>query len=170
MSGNDERAGPGESAPRRLYLLVGIPGSGKSTYARERLGDCLRVSLDDLRLMLTGRPYERASEPAVAAAGAAVMASLLRRLALWRRDLVFDATNITRSWRRLNLERARRAGVEAVAIYFDCPLELALARNAGREAAVPDEIVRRFHAELEVPSLDEGFVEVVWVPCGVAGR
>ena len=148
---------------RRIYLLVGIPGCGKSTYARAHLRHCLRVCLDDLRLMLTGVAYDPASEPAVAVAGAAIMDGLLANLDEWQRDLVFDATNVTREWRSRSLLRARRRGIAAIAIYFDCPLEVALARNAGRPNAVPEEIVRRFHAQLEPPTFDEGFADIVVV-------
>ncbi len=148
---------------RRLYLLVGIQGSGKSTYARQYLRHCLRVSLDDLRLMLSGVAYDPATEPAVSSAAAAMAEALLSQLDDWQRDLLFDATNVTRELRGRNLVRARRHGVEAVAVYFACPLEVALERNARRPNPVPEEIIRRFHAQLEPPTFDEGFADIIVV-------
>lgn len=34
----------------KLYLMVGLPGSGKSTYVRENMQECLILSSDALRL------------------------------------------------------------------------------------------------------------------------
>ena len=51
--------------PARLYVMAGIPGSGKSTYAREQLGHCARVSFDDLRRMMSGTDYALDYEPMV---------------------------------------------------------------------------------------------------------
>ena len=54
--------------PARLYVLTGLPGSGKSTYARTQLGRCVRVSLDDWRKMMSGQDYHPEYEPMVAEA------------------------------------------------------------------------------------------------------
>lgn len=157
---------PSVSRPPRLYLLVGVPGCGKSTYARQQLRHCLRISLDDLRLMLSGTFYDRTIEPAVAALGAVSLGTLLRRLRSWRRNAVLDATNVTRALRARGVSMAHRHGVDVVAVYFDCPIEVALARNTGRPASVPEDVIRHFHAELEPPSLNEGFAEIIRIKVG----
>ena len=158
-----ERRGPEPGGSPRLYVMVGLPGSGKTTYARKYLAHALRVSLDDLRLMLTGRTFERQHEPAVAVVGEAVLRAVLANARAWRVDVVFDATNVTRAWRRRTLQLAADYDVMPVAIYLDCPLEVALARNRQRRHPVPDEVVERFHAQLEPPDKGEGFAEVVEV-------
>ena len=48
---------PSPDRSPRFYVMVGVPGSGKSTYAKKFLPRALRVSLDDLRLMLTNRTF-----------------------------------------------------------------------------------------------------------------
>ena len=149
----------------RFYVLVGVPGSGKTTYARQRFADALRVSLDDLRLMLSGRAYDPRYEPMVSVAGEAILNALAARAAEWQRDLVFDATNATRYWRERSLRVAQRHGLVPIAVFFDCPLETALQRNRQRSEPVPEEVIRRFYAQLEPPSTDEGFAEVWRVPC-----
>jgi len=149
--------------PARLFVLVGIPGCGKTTYARKYLAHALRVSLDDLRLMLSGRPYDPRVEPIVRVAGEAVLCALLARANEWQVDIVFDATNATRFWREKSLRLAQRHGVVPVAVYFPCALEVALARNRQRPVPVPEEVIRRFAAQLEPPSREEGFAEVLVV-------
>jgi predicted kinase len=161
--------GPIETAPPvvarlpRLYVLVGLPGSGKTTYARRRLPNAIRISLDDLRLMMSGRTYDERYEPAVAAAGNAALKAVLANAAAWGMDVVFDATNVSRAWRARSLEAAAGQSVVPVAVFFPCPLEVALRRNRRRRYPVPDDVIRRFHDNLEEPSREEGFAEVLVV-------
>jgi predicted kinase len=156
--------------PARLYVLTGLPASGKTTYARRELAGAVRVSLDDLRLMMSGVSYDARYEPMVAAAADAMLEALLVRAAHEGFDIVFDATNVTRKWRRRAIAQALRHGVEPHSIYFAIPLAVAAARNRARQQAVPDEVVRRFYEKLEPPSADEGFVTVVTVEPGPAER
>lgn len=148
----------------RLYVMVGLPGSGKTTYVRRALGTAVRISLDDIRLMLTGRTYDARYEPVVAVVGHAALSSVLANARAWGLDVVFDATNITREWRRRSLQLAATHGVPAVAVYLECPLDVATARNRRRKHPVPDEVMARFHSQLEPPEESEGFEEVVRVP------
>ena len=146
----------------RLYVLVGLPGSGKTTYAR-RLPNTIRISLDDLRLMMSGKTYDERYEPAVAAAGNATLRAVVANAQDWGMDVVFDATNVSRAWRARSLEAAAGQAILPVAILFRCPLELALQRNRRRRFPVPDEVIRRFHASLEEPTREEGFAEILVV-------
>lgn len=155
-------AAPPQPPPRapRLYVLVGLPGSGKTTYARRRLPNTIRISLDDLRLMMSGRTYDERYEPAVAAAGTAALRAVLANARDWGMDVVFDATNVSRAWRERSLEVAAGTGIVPVAILIRCPLEVAIERNRRRRFPVPEEVIRRFHDSLEEPSREEGFAEV----------
>ncbi len=146
-----------------LYLMVGLPGCGKTTYARQYLGHALRVSLDDLRLMLTGRAFDPRYEAAVAAVGAAALGAALAGARAWQTDVLFDATNVSRARRRPNVQLALAHDIVPVAVYLECPLDLALARNRRRSYPVPDEVVERFQASLEPPDRSEGFADVLVV-------
>lgn len=65
---------------RNLILTIGMPGSGKSTWAREFLKhnkDYCRVSRDEFRRMLFDVQFDSAVEPAITTASEATWQSLL---------------------------------------------------------------------------------------------
>jgi predicted kinase len=113
--------------------------------------------------MMSGEDYEAEYEPMVAMAGRAVLDAMLARANDDGFDVVLDATNVTRVWRKDAIRRARRHGVEPYSVFVDVPYDVAARRNAERGRVVPDEVVRRFYRQLEPPQLDEGFVEVIRV-------
>ncbi len=61
------------------------------------------------------------------------------------------------------LELARQYGADAIAIWIDTPIDVALARNARRapDKQVPEASVRSVAALFEPPSMGEGFSKVV---------
>jgi predicted kinase len=142
-------------------VLVGVPGAGKTTYARRELGHALRICLDDLRVMLTGKSFDLATEPAVAVAADALRDSLAAYAASKTRSVPFDATHVTHAPRRPLIATARQFGFTPIAVYCHCPLAVALTRNASRPYPVPDNIVRDFSRRLVPPSCEEGFAEVI---------
>ena len=149
--------------PPTLYVLVGLPGSGKTAYARKALWRCVRISLDDIRQMLSGKAFEARLEPLVAEIGAMALEATLTRAATEGFDAVFDATNVTRELRARSLVAALRHEVRPVAIWIRCsPLE-ARARNRERRRVVPEDAMNRFEASFVPPTTDEGFDQVLIV-------
>lgn len=143
--------------------MIGIPGSGKTTYARRYLGHALRVSLDDLRLMLTGVAYDARFEGVVVMVAHAALTALLSRRNPRSSDVLLDATNVTRERRQQYVRLAEQYGWPTVAVYVACDLEEALARDRRRPNRVGDEVVRRYYEQLVPPSADEGFAEIITV-------
>jgi predicted kinase len=128
-----------------LVLLVGVAGSGKTTFAARHFAADQVLASDDFRARVSGDP---ADQSVTAEAFRLLHASLAERLARGRRTVV-DATN-TQPWARGQLlSIARRAGRPSVAIVLDLPLDVCLERNAVRPGRrVPPGIVRRQHREL----------------------
>jgi predicted kinase len=158
-----EEQGEGAGRGPRLYLLVGVPGSGKSTYARTELADKWRVCLDDLRFMLSRDPYAPSLQPVALALEEAALRALLGGVDGRRQDVVVDATNITRSRRQRYLRLAASFDVPVVAVFVQCDLQVAMARNRARPQPVPDEVVERMYRSLQPPDLSEGFEDVIYV-------
>ena len=141
--------------------MVGIPGSGKTTYVRQKLGHALRISLDDLRVMLHGKAFDPTIEPAVSVAGDALIEVLAEYAAKNARDLLVDATNVTRARRARLVAVAIRLGMCPISVFLPCPLAVAHERNRGRPNPVPRFVVEGFFRRLEPPTRDEGFADVI---------
>lgn len=139
----------------KIVLLVGLPGSGKSTYARA-LG-VNAVSSDEIRRMLAD---DAAIQTIHRKVFATVRYLIHQRLDLGRPVTYVDATNLTVKDRRpyIKLGQLRNCAVEAV--FFDVPLEICIERNRQRSRIVPENALRDMAARFIPPSLSEGFTHI----------
>ncbi|MGZ8512170.1 MAG: AAA family ATPase [Candidatus Limnocylindria bacterium] len=111
-----------------LVLMVGISGSGKTTFASRHFRATQVLSSDALRAMIADDPTaQNATDDAF---------DLLHRLLEMRlrrgRLTVVDATNVEEWARRELVAFARRHRRPVVAIVLDLPFETLLERNAAR--------------------------------------
>jgi predicted kinase len=138
--------------------MVGLPGSGKSTYL-DRLG-VTPLSSDAIRQLLA----DDATDQTIHSRVFSTIRYLLRqRLAIGRVVTYVDATHLTPGERRPYTKIARQHGCDVEAVFFDMPLEICIARNRGRERVVPVEAMRKMAAKLVPPKAAEGFSRVTVV-------
>jgi predicted kinase len=143
------------SEPQRIVLLVGLPGSGKSTYL-ERLG-VTALSSDAIRLLLADDVTDQTIHGRVFAA----LRYLLRqRLAIGQPVTYVDATHLTPKERRPYVKIAQKYGCEIEALFFNAPLDVCLERNRARARVVPEDAMRAMAAKRVLPSVREGFSRV----------
>jgi predicted kinase len=135
-----------------LYLTIGIPGSGKSTWIDRHLPNVKRISMDRTRRELLGDEKDQSQNQHVFEVCQKELRDTLRS----GESIVFDATSHTQKSRRMPLSAARDFFAWIKIIYFDVPLETALTRNASRVRKVPEEVIRQFYEELEDPEVYEG--------------
>lgn len=134
----------------RLLITRGLPGSGKTTYAKawvaEDRAHRARVNRDDLRAMVDDGEYvEGVTEARILAARDAAISVFLRR----GTDVICDDTNLPQRVARDLARLAVLAGAElAVIDLTDVPLETCLARNAARtdKLPLPEERIRDMDA------------------------
>jgi predicted kinase len=117
-----------------LFVAMGVPGSGKSTWCRrnaDEVGATL-VTSDAVRL-----------ERADAKQRFMQMHHEVDELLVDGHDVVVDACNVSASQRRRWLHVGRRHGARCVLVAFDVPLRTAMTRNAGRPDGqrVPEDVM-----------------------------
>lgn len=139
-------------------MLVGLPGSGKSTWL-ERQGTTA-ISSDWIRQVLA----DDATDQTIHARVFLTVRYLLRhRLAIGRLVSYVDATHLTPEERRPYVKIAQWYGCDVEAVYFDVPLDVCRERNLRRNRVVPDEALERMALKLTPPELAEGFTKITVV-------
>ncbi len=166
-----------DQIPVPLLMLVGIPGSGKSTWARDFVLAHPRyriVSTDALRAQLYGDESIQGDWLRI---WQQVMTQWQRGIdGIQRGELegvIYDATNARRRHRKEAIAAARQTGFTRITlVWFDLPLSLALERNRGRGSKtdpegrsrqVPADIIAAMHRQLQgaPPSVQEGVDRVL---------
>jgi predicted kinase len=147
-----------ESTPSdrpRIVLLVGLPGSGKSTYL-EKLG-VSSLSSDEMRRLLID---DVTNQTIHAEVFASIRQLLRRRIQLGRAVSYVDATNLTVKDRKPFLQMGRLYDCPVEAMFFDVPLDVCKQRNRQRGRMVPDDVMDSMAARMTPPSEEEGFDKI----------
>lgn len=132
----------------KVYLTVGIPACGKSTWSKEEVRKdpegVVRICRDDLRNMMNGYHFSDSNEKMITVARDAIFVHALRR----GKNVILDETNLNpRNWDDA-CRIVRSTGVEAMIMEkpFYVELDEALERNSKREGTgrIPDDVVKNF--------------------------
>lgn len=148
----------------KCYQLIGVPGSGKSTWVDEQDWAllCARISTDkwvEIYAKEVGRTY---SEVFVDFMPTAVdlMAKEVVMAREVGRDIIWDQTSTTIK------SRARKFNMlpdyEHIAVVFKTPEKEELARRLASRPGknIPEHVMRSMIENFDVPTEDEGFKEI----------
>lgn len=138
-----------------LYILSGSPGSGKTTKAKE-MAETIDTKLHIFDLLpgahnpskyLAVRKQMWNDISQELADGFSVICDDCHHTVEWRKELI---TNITTPCKK-------------VLVVTTTPLEECLERNRNREARLPDFVVSDIYNRFEVPTLEEGWDEIIYI-------
>jgi len=129
----------------KLIIVQGIPGSGKSTWARNYIkerepNEIVIVNRDSIREML-GTYWVPDREPLVSEIEMFMIEEALNR----KYDVIIDATNLNpktiKKWNRI----AKEWDAEITYKKFPIALEEAIERDKNRERTVGEDTIRYFY-------------------------
>ena len=132
---------------KKIVIMIGLQGSGKSEYCRRYLSDgYVRVNLDTLH---TRNNEQKLLEESFAAGA----------------DIVIDNTNPAKADRARYIGPAKALGYRVIGIFMESKLRDCIARNDLREgkARLPAKAIAATMKRLELPSKEEGFDELYFI-------
>jgi predicted kinase len=148
----------------RLYVLVGVPGSGKSTWVAKQAWakDCAYVSTDkwvEDAAKLAGKTYSEIFDSFMNQAVQMMVKDVIDAREDGK-DIIWDQTSTTVKSRKRKFMML--PNYHAIAVVFKTPekeeLAKRLASRPGKE--IPDHVVKSMIDGFEMPTEAEGFKEI----------
>ncbi len=144
----------------KMYVMIGAPGSGKSTYIKNHIKDNeLVISRDIIRFAMLndGDDYFSKEKQVYNEFIKQINAAIANEI-----DIYVDQTSLNRGARSKLFSRLERLPAEVIAIYIKKPLNVILKQNAQRtgRALVPKDAVINMYNSIEKPEKYEGFTEI----------
>ena len=145
-----------ETNHREILVFRGVPGSGKSTSAKEYVAlGYKKVGKDELRHMINGYSLDNSDENMIHS----IQSSIIKTFMKNGKNIVIDNTHCKQSYvndiEKLVSVQQLWMNVEGIdyeykvrQIVFDVPLQVCIDRNALRENPVPEEVIRKMFKQL----------------------
>lgn len=148
---------------QKAYIMIGIPGSGKSTWVKQHLNKDfeLAFSSDEYRRKLCGNASDQTKNKQVFCTLYQDMEDALRN----GKSICFDATNVTLKDRAkfVNLCKEINEEIRIHAVYLSISKADAIVRDRKRVRVVGEEVIDKFTRRLVEPKLDEGFSVIMQI-------
>jgi len=135
-------------------MMVGLPGSGKSTWAKKRNG--IICSSDDIRKNYYGDESFQGDNKLVFQL---LHEDIINNLKDGK-DVIFDATNLNSKKRRSFLKSIENMKVEKTAVIMATSLEKCLEQNQKRSRNVPESVIYLMRESFSIPMIQEGFDQI----------
>lgn len=148
-------------------MLVGVPGSGKSSWLAKQPFDwsnTVLLSTDniiEMRANEQGKTYSEVFQQEIKAA-TAQMHQQMQHAIKHKLNIVHDQTNLTAKTRAGKLAQIPSTW-HKVAVYFPTPPDAELKRRLASRPGktIPANVVLGMKSQLEMPSESEGFDQVI---------
>ena len=142
----------------KLILLCGIPGAGKTYYAKEYAkthNNTIHLSPDSIRFELYGDECTQDNPVDVFT----LMQKMATEALSHGQNVIYDATNMTRKDRASIITACPRyVQIEAHVVW--APIETCIKRDISRERAAGRDIIDKMLKRFQAPYFDEGFDDI----------
>jgi len=132
--------------PSKLIMTKGLPGSGKSTWAKQMVEESgfKRVNKDDLRAMIDGGKWSKANEKFILN----IRDRIVQHALLARHNIIVDDTNLHPKHEENLRAEAKSNGAEfKIKDFTDVPLQTCIERDLLRQVSVGKDVILKMHRE-----------------------
>jgi len=148
----------------KAYILVGVPGSGKSTWvlSQEWAKDCAYISTDKIveeYAAERGKTYSEVFKDFMPTA-VDLMSDQVLLAKAQKKDIIWDQTSTTVASRKKKFRML--PNYYHIAVVFKTPDKEELARrlNGRPGKIIPEDVVKNMIDNFEMPSENEGYKEI----------
>lgn len=142
-----------------FIMMVGLPGSGKSTIAKDLQNNYPNIEIfssDAYREKICGNENDQSQNELVFTT---LYKDLIDHL-MNGKNVILDATNISRKDRKRTLDKINHLMVNKVAYFVDVDFRECIDRDSKRERTVGPAVIEKFIRRFEFPQKFEGFKEI----------
>lgn len=150
----------------KLYIMIGCPGAGKSTWCKNNLPDnVMYISRDIIRYSMVNKNEEYFSKENQVYREFVDQINQALKMGI---DVCADQTSIDRAARAKLLKQVRPNASELIAVWLNPSIETILKQNALRSGrqCVPEHAIQNMYARMEAPTFEEGFIEILTIDEG----
>ena len=142
----------------KLTIMVGLPASGKSTYAKRfESENTIVLSSDEFRKRLLGDENSQENNDLVFK----TLYKEARELLKIGKNVIIDATNINIKARRRVLSNFSDLDIVREACVMATPYGICVENDKNRSRTVGEDVIKKFLCRFEIPMQYEGFDQVI---------
>ena len=138
----------------KFYMLIGLSGSGKSSYNFEE--EVVKISSDALRKELFGNENDQTHNNEVFEELHKRVISNLKQ----GKNVVYDATNLSARRRIAFLNSIKHINCKKECIFFATPFEECIKRDSLRTRTVGREVIFKQVKQFQMPQFEEGWDDI----------
>ena len=147
--------------PILCHLLVGLPASGKSTFAQQlnqQIPNSVIISTDAIRMRLYGDEQIQKDWNQIEN----IVIEQVRLAIKYEQIVIYDAINVRLDRRNSFLNKVSELNSEWLAWWIKTPVNICKYWNRRRLRPVPNEIINAYYDDIQQspPTVEEGFIAV----------